>query len=94
MPNPEVAQRRRKSSVATILKAHKIRRFKADQVLAQLRAEPFPVSTTTTMLLQEQITLWFQQLDLVQQQLNEVTQRLESKLESMSIMASATTTNS
>ena len=92
MPNPEVTQRRRKSSVATILKAHKIRRFQAEQVLAQLRAEPLPVSTTTTMLLQEQITLWFQQLDLVQQQLNTVTQQLESKLESMSTMASASTT--
>ena len=94
MPNPEVAQHRRKSSVATILKAHKIRRFQATQVLAQLRAEPLPVSTTTTMLLQAQITLWFQQLDLVQQQLNAVTQQLESKLESMSTMAAATTTNS
>ena len=92
MPKPEVAQRRRKNSVAAILKAHRIRRFQADQVLAQLRAEPLPVSTTTTMLLQEQITLWFQQLDLVQQQLNDVTQQLESKLESMSTMAAATTT--
>ena len=92
MPNPEVAQLRRKNSVATILKAHKIRRFQADQVLAQLRAEPLPVSTTTAMLLQEQITLWFQQLVLVQQQFNEVTQQLESKLESMSTLASATTT--
>ena len=52
----------------------------------------YPSSTTTTMLLQEQITLWFQQLDLVQQQLNTVTQQLESKLESMSTMASASTT--
>ena len=92
MPNPEVAQLRRKNSVATILKAHKIRRFQADQVLAQLRSEPLPVSSTTTMLLQEQITLWFQQLVLVQQQFNEVTQQLESKLESMSTLASATTT--
>ena len=72
--------------------AQKIRRFQAEQVLAQLRAEPLPVSTTTTMLLQQQITLWFQQLDLVQEQLNAVTQQLESKLESMSTMASATTT--
>ena len=91
MPNPEVAQLRRNSSVATILKAHKIRRFQADQVLAQLRAEPLPVSTTTAMLLQEQITLWFQQLALVQQQFNDVTQQLESKLESMSTMDSAST---
>ena len=91
MPNPEVAQLRRKSSVATILKAHKIRRFQADQVLAQLGAEPLPVSTTTTMLLQEQITLWFQQLALVQQQFSDVTQQLESKLESMSTMDSAST---
>ena len=92
MPNPEVAQLRRKSSVATILKGHKIRRFQADQVLVQLRAEPLPVSTTTTMLLQAQIALWFQQLALVQQQLNDVTQQLESKLESMSTMDSASTT--
>ena len=44
------------------------------------------------MLVQAQITLWFQQLELVQQQLNTVTQQLESKLESMSTLASATTT--
>ena len=94
MPNPEAAQRRRKQSVEKIFKAHKIRRFRADQILQQLRAERLPVATTTAQLLQEQITLLFQQLALVQQQLQEVMRQLETKLESLSTQAPPTNTSS
>ncbi len=90
MPHPEAAQHRRKNSVEKILKAHKIRRFQADQVFAQLRAERLPVATTTARLLQEQITLLFQQLTFVQQQLQEVMHQLETKLESLSTQALTT----
>ena len=54
--------------------------------------EPLPVPTSTAMLLQEQITLWFQHLAVVQQQFIEGTHQLESKLKSKSTMVSATTT--
>ena len=90
MPNPEVARLRRKNSVEKILKAHKIRRFQADKILEQLRAERLPVTTTTARLLQEQITLLFQQLALVQQQLQEVTHQLETKLKGLPTSTSAT----
>ncbi len=90
MPNPEAARHRRKNSVEKILKAHKIRRFQADKILEQLRAERLPVTTTTARLLQEQIKLLFQQLALVQQQLQEVTHQLETKLKGLSTSTSAT----
>ena len=89
MPHPEVAQHRRKNSVEKILKAHRIQRFRADQVLEQLRAEALPVSTMTAQLLPEHITLLFQQLALVQQQMQAVTQQLESTLDRLSNIASA-----
>ena len=94
MPTPAVAKRRRKNSIQTILEAHKIRRFQADSVLAQLQAEPLPISSSTVMLLQEQITLLFQQLVLVRQQCNEVTDQLKTKLESLSTISATTATNS
>ena len=94
MPNPEAARQRRKNSVEKILRAHKIRRLQADQILEQLRAERLPVATTTARLLQEQITLLFQQLALVHQQLQEMSQQLESKLDSLSTLARASSTSS
>lgn len=47
MPNPQQAQRTRKSTVATILKKHQIRRFDAQEVLTQLRTAPLPVPAAT-----------------------------------------------
>ena len=71
-----------------------MRRFQADQVLKQLRVERLPVATTTVRLLPEQITLLFQQLALVQQPLQDATQQLESKLNSLSTLARASGTSS
>ena len=43
-PSPHAARRVRPSSVAKLLKKHRIRRFTADEVIAILRAEPMTVA--------------------------------------------------
>ena len=81
--NPQQAQRTRKSTVATILKQHHIRRFDAQEVLTQLRNEPLPVPAATTALAQEHLSLLWQQLTLVGHQLQELEQQLIATLENL-----------
>ena len=83
MPNPRQAQRTRKSTVAAILKKHKIRRFDAQEVLTQLRTEPLPVPATTAAIAEQHLTLLWQQLTLVGHQLQELEQQLIATLESL-----------
>lgn len=83
MPNPQQAQRTRKSTVAAIFKKHQIRRFDAQEVLTQLRTEPLPVPVATAAVAEQHLTLLWQQLTLVGHQLQELERQLIETLESL-----------
>ena len=83
MPNPQQAQRTRKSTVATILKKHQIRRFDAQEVLTQLRTDPLPVPAATAAVAEQHLTLLWQQLTLVGHQVQELERHLIETLESL-----------
>ena len=83
MPNAHQAQRTRKSMVAAILKKYHIRRFDAQQMLAQLSTQPLPVPVATEVAAQEYLTLLWQQLTLVNHQLQELEQQLIATLENL-----------
>ena len=83
MPNPQQAQRTRKSTVEAILNKHHIRRLDAQEVLTQLRTEPLPVSAETATSVQENLALLWQQLTLIGQQLQELERQLAARLEQL-----------
>ena len=81
-PNPRKAQRTRKSTVATILKKHQIRRFDAQEVLTQLRTDPLPVPAATAAVAEQHLTLLWQHLTLVRHQGQELERQLIATLKS------------
>ena len=83
MPNEQLAQRTRKSTVAAILPKYHIRRFDARKVLAQLSTEPLPVPVATEVVAHEYLTFLWQQLTLVSHQLQELKQQLIATLENL-----------
>ena len=88
MPNVPQAQRTRKSTVAAILRQHKIRRFEAQEVLTQLRTELLPVSAETVAAVPGHLTFLWQQLTRIRQQLPELEQQLIATLENLKMDSS------
>jgi len=77
LPTPEAARRRRPSTVGKILRAHRIRRLTAEEVLAVLRQTPVHVAPGTVDAAQAHIRLLLPRLRLVNGQLRECERKLD-----------------
>ncbi len=88
IPTPDEARRKRRSTIETILREHRIRRWKADDVLAVLRKPAVTVAPGTVeaatghlRLVAERIRLVRRQLDECHEKLDEICGRLGSAAE-------------
>lgn len=78
IPTPEAAKRRRITSVATILKRHRIRRLSAEQVLDILRQRPLAVGAGTVQAARAHGDTLIAKLKLINRQLSEAHQQLDT----------------
>ena len=83
-PTPAKAKRLRRPSVQALLRAHRIRRFDADEVLAVLKEEPLIVAPGATEAAWSHIEYLIPQLRLLHQQRRDVARRLEAVLQKLS----------
>ena len=83
IPTPERARRVRITSVEKILKKHRIRRIHAEQVLTLLRSTPLSLADGTLKAATTNLRLHFQQLDLINEQLQEAEKTMKSILEEL-----------
>ena len=77
-PTPAKAMRIRKTTVAALLRRHRIRRLDAGQVLETLRKPPIKVADGTTEAATAHIVTLVARLRLVNRQLKEAHRRLDS----------------
>ncbi len=77
-PTPAKARRLRASSVARLLKTHRIRRHDAQSALALLRQTPLPVAPGVTEAAGAHIRSLIPRLRLVNQQIGETDRQLEA----------------
>ena len=78
VPTPDKAARIRETTIAKLLKRHRIRRFDAAQVLDVLRKPPVQVAAGTTEAASAHIATLIARIRLVNQQLKEAHQRLDT----------------
>jgi transposase len=77
VPTPAKATRIRETTIAKLLKRHRIRRFDAGYVLAKLRTPPVKVAAGTTEAANAHIATLIVRIRIVNQQLKEAHQRLD-----------------
>lgn len=77
VPTPAKATRIRETTIAKLLKRHRIRRFDASYVLAKLRTPPVKVAAGTTEAASAHIATLVVRIRLVNQQLKEAHQCLD-----------------
>jgi hypothetical protein len=77
-PTPAAARRLRRSTVEKLLRAHRIRRLEAAQVLTVLQAPGFAVTAVTEQTAVRHVQVLLAQLRLVARQERESTQRIEA----------------
>ena len=77
VPTPAAAAKVRKSTIAHILKKHRIRRFDADHVLKTLRQRPLSVAPGTTEAATAHIRTIAKQLRLINEQIKQADHRLD-----------------
>ena len=82
-PTPQKARRIRLTSVAKVLKKHRIRRFKAKEVLQILRAKPITVAPGVVEAATDHIRLHMAQLELNLQQINEIKGRISKIVDAL-----------
>jgi transposase len=82
-PIPAVARELRPGRVSTILKARRIRRFTADEVVAVLRAPAVPAGAGVLRSAQVHLGILLPQLDLISRQLQGVDRRVTALLEAL-----------
>src|SRR5262249_43065472 len=70
--------RRRETTIAKLLKRHRIRRLNAAQVLEVLRRPPVKVAAGTTEAASAHVAALIARLRLINRQLNEAHQRLDA----------------
>ena len=83
-PSPEAARRVRPSSVAKLLKKHRIRRFNADEVVKMLRAKPLTVAPGVVSAATSHIRILAQSLALLGDQLSTAKCAMAAILEDLS----------
>ena len=83
-PTPQKARRVRSASVAKVLQKHRIRRFKADEVLQTLRTQPIPVAPGVTEAATAHIRILVKQLELITAQINEIKGHIHAIIEALS----------
>lgn len=81
---PEVARGWSKAKAVKLLRAHRIRRFEADTLIATLRQPALPVVDGTIAAATKHIGLLVEQLQLVHRQRRECTRWIESLLAQLS----------
>lgn len=81
---PEVAREWSKAKVVKLLRAHRIRRFTAEQLITALRQPALPVADGTIAAASRHIGLLVEQLQLVQRQRRECTRWIERLLAQLS----------
>ncbi|MYF03319.1 MAG: IS110 family transposase [Gammaproteobacteria bacterium] len=81
IPNPQKAHQTRVSTVVTILKQHRMRRFKASAILEQLRAEPLPIPQYVMTARQQELTMLWEQMHLVNKQIQTLEQQIAEQLD-------------
>ncbi len=90
---PKRARRIHLSSVEKILKNHRIRRLNAEEVLTQLRAEAVSADPGTVKGATFCIQVCLQQLKVIQQQISEAKQAMETILDSLNDIPGPATAN-
>lgn len=80
IPTPDAAHRRRNSTVASLLKRHRIRRLDASQVLTILREPALPVAPGTAKAAIAHLKLLSQRIRLTRQQISECEDQLDACL--------------
>lgn len=83
VPTPADAHRRRRSSIEKLLRSHRIRRWKADEVLKILRQPPLTVAPGTVAAATAHLRLVSQRIGLVRQQLSECNAKLDELIEGL-----------
>lgn len=78
VPTPDTARRSRPSSVAAILKRHRIRRLDAAQVLAILRRPPLSVADGTTQAARAHVVTLVARIALINRQMAHAHQQLDA----------------
>jgi len=78
VPTPERARRVRESTLASILKSHRVRKLTAAHVLETLRRPPLHVAPGTVEAATAHITLLLDRLAIANQQWHQCQQRLEA----------------
>lgn len=78
VPTPDKAKRVRETTIASLLKRHRIRRFDAAHVRDVLRKPPVQVAAGTTEAASAHIATLVARLRLVNQQLKDAHQRLDA----------------
>ncbi len=81
IPTPEMAHRRRPSTVEKILKAHRIRKISATEILSLLRQTPVRVAEGTTSAACSHIRLLLPRLRVVNDQISECEKKLDELCE-------------
>ena len=77
VPTPHKAVRIRDTTIAKLLKRHRVRRFDVDQLLGVLRAPPVRVAAGTTEAASAHIATLITRIRLVNQQLKQAHQKLD-----------------
>jgi transposase len=81
VPTPADARRVRRVRIAQLLKKHRIRRFSAEDVLAELRAQPVHVAPGVGEAARAHIAILLPRLRLVENQRKELAEQIETLLE-------------
>ncbi len=83
-PSPEAARKLTRSRIENLLKANRIRRLNADQILAALKAPALQLAPGAVEAASEHVLLQIPRLRLLDEQRNDVARRIKSVLEEMS----------
>ncbi len=81
---PERARRVRHATIAKLLKKHRIRRFKAEDVLDILRSKPVTVAPGVVEASTDRINVTVQQLELLHVQISDAKRTIDKILEGLS----------
>ncbi|MYF02866.1 MAG: IS110 family transposase [Gammaproteobacteria bacterium] len=81
IPNPQTAHQTRLSTVATILKKHRIRCVTAAAILEQLRAKPLPMPRYVVAARQQEVTMLWEHMRLVNQQIQTLDRQIAEQLD-------------
>jgi transposase len=84
VPTPVAARSADRQRIARLLRAHRIRRLSADDVLTELRTTPVQVAAGTTEAARAHIRMLVPRLQLLETQLKEITKRMQGMLEELS----------